>query len=289
MITSAKVAAAVIVHLPESRMANPRQLSRQIVKDLWGHRYLAWEMFRRDLVSQQRQSFFGLLFLLLPVLVTVGWAVLFREAKIINAGDVPMPYPFFVLLGMLIWSCFTEAIDAPISGLVSERWLISKSNVSAEVVTLSKLLQVVFNLLVKAVVVAVAAACYGLPPKLTVLLAPLALGFVIALGAGIGLILAPINLLYRDVSRAVPVVMTFWFFLTPILFLTADPGPVAFIMNQLNPMTPLLATARDLAFGGIDAPSFGFVAMAAASLLVLFGGLMFSRIATPIVIDRANA
>ena len=52
-----------------------------------------------------------------PALTTAAWPILFRDAHLINVGTVHMPYPFFVLCGMMLWAAFLESMDAPSSGV----------------------------------------------------------------------------------------------------------------------------------------------------------------------------
>lgn len=279
----------IVILEPDSKLRQPRALAAKMVAELQVSRHLALEMFRRDLTSQIRQSFMGIFQVFVPSLVTTGWAVLFRQASIINVGEIELPYPFYVLLGMMIWSTFTEAIDAPISGLLSEQGLISKSNTPPETVAIARLLMVSFNLLLKLVVIAAVAVCYGIAPRWSVVLVPFGLGAVMACGAGIGLILSPINMLYRDIARTLPVVLTLMFFLTPILFVLPKESIAAFIMLHLNPVTSLLIATRDVAFSGPQVFDIGFASSVGISILVFCLGLVFHRVATPIVIDRGNA
>jgi len=260
-----------------------------LFRELRASREVIWEMLKRDLRSQYRQSFLGVFLSVLPALATTGWAVLFRNANLINAGDVKIPYPFYVLCGMMIWAAFLESIDAPIGGLLSEQGLISKANVPPEAVIAAKLGQVFVNFFVKSLVVAVAAVWYQIHIPGTVVLVPLAMLCVVSLGCAIGLLLAPINFLYRDISKAVPVVTTFWFFLTPIIFTSPNEGLASLLVRKLNPVTPLLVTVRDLTFRGYLSMRTEFELAAAFTFLLLIVGITFHRVAMPIVLDRTNS
>jgi lipopolysaccharide transport system permease protein len=278
----------ITFHTAEVRLGNPRELLLGLFTDIARSRHISWEMMKRDLKSQYRTSILGVLIPLLPALTTAAWAILFRDAHLINVGAVNMPYPFFVLCGMMLWAAFLESMDAPISGVLAEQSLLSKADVPAESVTLARLGLVFFNFGVKCIVIVAAAIFYRVHVPWTIVLAPFGFVLIVALGAAIGLILAPINLLYTDVARAIPVVTTFWFFTTPIIFTTPSQGWAAVIMRDLNPVTPLLTTTRELAFGsGLSMPA-GLEITSALTLCLLAIGLVFHRIAMPIVIDRAN-
>jgi lipopolysaccharide transport system permease protein len=277
------------VHTADMRLRQPGDLLFNLGRDVVRSRYIAWEMMKRDLINQYRTSVLGALIPLLPALTTAAWAILFRDAHIINVASVSMPYPFFVLCGMMLWAAFLESIDAPISGVQAEQSLLSKADVPPEAVTVSRVGHVLVNFCVKAIVVAAAALAYRVRISWTILMAPFGLLMIVALGTAIGLILAPINLLYKDVSKALPVITTFWFFATPIIFTSPNQGWVAMVMNRLNPMTPLLNTTRELAFGGGLSMVTGLEVSVVLTLCLFIVAALFHRIAMPIVIDRANA
>jgi len=279
----------ITIHTAERRLSSPRDLVGGFFSDLKRSRHVAWEMAKRDLKGQYRTSVLGLLIPLLPALTTACWAILFRDAHIINVGNVHMPYAFYVLVGMMLWASFLESIDAPISGVQMEQGLLSKAAVPPEAITLSRLGQICFNFGIKAIIIMLAALAYRVHVNWTIVFAPLGLLAMMMLGAAVGLILAPINLLYMDVAKALPVITTFWFFTTPIVFTSPSKGWAAIIMTHLNPVTALLTTTRELAFGhGLSMLRPLEISITFTVCLFAFA-LVFHRIAMPIVIDRANA
>jgi len=279
----------VVVHTPARPFANPWGLLRELASDIVDSRHVAWEMMVRDLRSQYRTSIAGVLMPLLPALTTALWAILFRDAHIITIGTIDMPYPFFVLCGMMLWAVFLESMDAPIGGVQTEQGLLSKANIPVEAITMARLGQVLVNFGIKTILIVIAALVYRVHVPWTIVLAPLGVVLIVFLGAAIGLILAPLNLLYTDIDKALPIFTTFWFFTTPIIFTAPSAGWAAFLMNHVNPMTPLLTTTRELAFGGVLTMPAGFAAASMVTLCLLLAAAIFHRIAMPIVLDRANA
>lgn len=144
-----------------------------------------------------------------------------------------------------------------------------------------------FNLSVKAL--AVAAIFYRIHVPWTAAVAPLGVALIVALGAGIGLILAPLKFLYRDISRALPVITTFWLFLTPIIFVSPCQGIASVIIDKINPVTQTLKATRDLIFPGSGGTREGLIAASIIALTLLFAAFVFHRVAMPVVLDRANS
>jgi lipopolysaccharide transport system permease protein len=279
----------ITTHTPEMQLRNPIELVTGLFTDLIRSRHIAWEMLKRDLKAQYRTSVLGLLIPLLPAITTAAWAILFRDAHIINVGAVNMPYAFYVLFGMMLWAAFLEAMEAPISGVQQEQALLSKADVPAEAITAARLGQVFVNFGIKSLLIAACAVGYHVHVAWTIFMAPLGLVLMVMLGASVGLILAPFNMLYMDIAKALPVVTTFWFFFTPVIFTSPSKGLAGFIMTRLNPVTPLLTTTRELAFGHGLSMSSMLQRTSIITVCVFFVALLFHRIAMPIVIDRANA
>ena len=63
---------------------------------------------------------------------------------------------------------------------------------------------------------------------------------------GISLFIATINLFFRDMARLVPILMTFLFFLTPIIYsFDMIPDKYKYLVS-LNPVAPLMVSWRNL-------------------------------------------
>jgi lipopolysaccharide transport system permease protein len=110
---------------------------------------------------------------------------------------------------------------------------------------------------------------------------------LVCLGAAAGLILAPLGALYQDVAKSLPIVTSVWFFVTPVVYPVPPPGPFGTLV-QLNPVTPLLVTARELASGSAPTMLAAFLAVAALALALLAAGWLVYRVSMPIVLERAR-
>jgi lipopolysaccharide transport system permease protein len=276
------------VYTAEAELRRPGRLVQHMLTDLLAARGVAAAMIRRNLAAQYRQSIAGFLLAFCPALVAAAWSTLVQHARIVDVESLGVPYPAFVLVSMMLWTTFVEALQGPIEGLNHELYVLARARIPAEAVILAKLGEVGFNFAVKSLLIAGGLVWYGVPVGASILLAPAAVACLVALGTGIGLILAPLNILYQDVSKALGALTTAWFFLTPVLLPMPADGTAALFVN-LNPVTPLLAAARELiCLGGVDHPG-AFAAAAGIALALLGIGWVFFRAALPVVIDRTNA
>jgi lipopolysaccharide transport system permease protein len=244
-------------------------------------------MARRDIRNQHRQSLLGAAGVVLPVLVITGAAIGFRRAGILAVDGLAIPYSLFVLSGVILWTAFVEALHAPIQGLLAEQRVLARTSAPAEGVILAKLGQVLFHAVLRLVILAGAVVWYDIPVPGTVILAPFGLFGLIAFGASCGLVLAPVNLIYRDISRMLVAITTVWFFLSPVYFPSPAEGVLGIAM-RLNPVTPLLADTRALALTGhIADPVYGLFAVLMTGVLLIAGWIWF-RVSLPIALERGG-
>jgi lipopolysaccharide transport system permease protein len=111
---------------------------------------------------------------------------------------------------------------------------------------------------------------------------------LILVGTAIGLLITPVGMLYTDVGRAVPLLMQFLMYLTPVVFPMPKEGWAATLF-QINPLTPLILTARDW-LTGLSPEYLGyFVAVNAVAFVLLMLVWVAYRLAMPILIERMSA
>jgi lipopolysaccharide transport system permease protein len=210
-----------------------------------------------------------------------------NRARIVSVAQTPLPYPVYVVLGMTLWQTFLDALNGPVAALAAEKNLVTKFNVAPEAIILSKLGEALFNCTVRSLLTAVLFAWYGVGVGPTLLLAPAGVASLVVLGASMGLLLAPMSALYQDVAKSLPIISSFWFFLTPIIYPVPTHGAFARIV-RLNPVTPLLAATRELVTGEpLSAPAAA-VATAGLALATLGAGWLVYRVSMPIVLERSR-
>lgn len=246
---------------------------------------LALRRLRHDLAARYLTSRLGIPLAFVPALVVTLWATLAYQARIITVGALAIPYPAWVLVSVVLWQVFVEALGTQVDGLAAERQLLAKVDLSAEALILSRLGEALFQLTLKLVLVAVVMALFRVALPLTALLLPLLALPLAALGTACGLWFAPLASLHPDLGRALPAVTTVGFFLTPVVFPVPAAGVLRFLVLT-NPVTPLLGLARDLAVAGVPSHPMGALGAAALTLLILPTGWFFYRLALPYVLAR---
>ena len=278
----------IIVYTPESRLRHPVVLFREMGRDLLASRELAWRLLIRDIKAQYRQSFLGIFWAFLPPIVTAVALLVAKDVGAINVGETAIPYPAYVMFSMALWQTFVEALNGPVAAVGAAKPMLAKINFPKEALILAKLGEVFFNFGIKLILIVALFVWFRIPVSGMVILAPVALIHLVGLGTGIGLWLSPLGALYQDIGRAIPLVMTPWLLLTPVIYPPPRTGWFSVLVNW-NPVTPLLVTVRDLATVGRVSEPAGFWWASGLMVVLLLSGWLFYRLAMPFIVERMSS
>lgn len=273
------------VYSPEPLLGHPVTLIKNIGKDLMAGRELAWRLFIRDLSAQYRQTYLGYVWAFLPPLVASLTFIFLNSQGILNIDTGGIPYPAFAMMGTLLWQVFVDAIMCPPTALTLAKPMLTKINFPREAILMGGLYMVIFNFLIRLLLVAAVMLWWGIAPSLTVLFFPVAMAVLLMTGFCIGLAITPIAGLYGDVTRAIPMITGFWMLLTPVVYPSRTEG-LAGILATWNPVAPVITTARESLSGVGFSQLATFGVVACIALLVTFIGLVGFRITMPHLIAR---
>lgn len=277
-----------VVYTPESRIRHPLILFKEMWRDLLASRELAWRLLVRDISAQYRQSLLGLLWAFFPPIITALGLVVAKNAGAVNIGITDIPYPAYVMFSMSLWQTFVEALNGPLAAVGGARSMLAKINFPKEAIILAKLGEVFFNFGIKLILIFGLFLWFHIPVTWSVFLAPVALIHLIILGTAIGLLLAPLGALYGDVGRVIPLIVTPWMLLTPVIFPVPKQGWFSVVVSW-NPVTPLLVTVRDLAISGVVSNPTGFWLVSGLSFVLLFVAWILYRLSMPFIVERMSS
>jgi len=259
---------------------------RMMFNDLVNNRQLIWLLILRDISVRYRQSVLGYLWAVIPQVVTVAVFAFLNASRVLPIGGTRIAYLAYAVWGISVWQLFSGCVSACTTSLVSGGALVTKVNFPRETLVIAALGQPNFDFLVRLVPVIVVFLWYGVTPSWTIVFLPLVLLPVILLALGFGFILAIANLVVRDTSNALGMVLSVGMFLTPVLY----PPPVRwpfFFVNLLNPLSPLLTASQDLIAEGFLTRPEMFAAASVLSLALALGGWRTFRVTIPRVAGYA--
>jgi lipopolysaccharide transport system permease protein len=277
-----------VIYTPESRIRHPVRLLREMGRDLLASRELAWRLLVRDISAQYRQSLLGVLWAFFPPVITALGLVVAKNAGAVNIGVTDIPYPAYVMFGMSLWQTFVDALMGPLAAVGAARPMLAKINFPKEAIILAKLGEVFFNFGIKLILILGLFVWFKIPVTWGAILSLVAVIHLVVLGTGIGLLLAPFGALYGDVGRVIPLAVTPWLLLTPVIYPIPKQGWFSTVVSW-NPVTPLLVTARDLATTGVVADPTGFWLVSGLSFGLLFVAWVLYRLSMPFIVERMSS
>jgi lipopolysaccharide transport system permease protein len=277
----------VRVYTPDSPIRRPRRFLAQIVSDFRSSRTLAWRLFVRDVSALYRQTALGYVGAVLPALVTSLVWILLNSSSYIDIKTGSIPYPVFVLTGTMFWQLFVDSMNAPLKQLSGNRSMLNRVNFPTEALLLSGFAQVLFAFAIRSVVLAAGIAIYRVPIEWTTVLLVFPVLAIIAIGTAVGVFLAPLGLLYKDVEQGLLMIVGPLMFLTPVVY--PPPGGSIGRVMHFNPLTPSFTVIRDLLYGNAGQSVVSFVLVGVASVIAAGVAWVVYRLALPILVERFDA
>lgn len=288
MARSYKKAQFERIYTPESRLTHPTVLLKEMARDVVVSWPLTWRLFVRDIRSQYRQSFLGLLWAVIPAASTALAFTFASQSAVIQVSDTDIPYPAYVFFNIILWQTFTDSLNAPIEAVAGARRMLVKVNFPKEAIVLASLMETLMNFFIKLFLAFVMFALFRVAVSWNIIFSPIAAMSLVTFGAAVGMILAPFNVLYRDISKAIPIVFSIWVFFTPVVYPIPESGLFSIIVRA-NPVTPLLASTRELATTGVITEPLYFGVVSLLSIVAFFFSWIIYRLAMPIVVERLGS
>ena len=275
----------VTVYSPESPLSNPKKLVAEIFTDLWKSRELIQILFFRDLKAQFRQSYFGYLWLIMPPLMTTLVWLFLNSQKVVTVPDTGMPYAIFVIVGTVFWQSFAAALESPLKAFNAGKPVFMKLKVPPEAFIVAGSARVAFDFAISLLLLIPVFITYRITPSWTLVLLPIAILCLYLLGTAIGLMLLPIGALYQDIGRAISVFMRFAMYLSPVVFPIPQEG-FARTVILINPVTPILETARAWLVTGPTDSVWGMLMWLPVTLVLCLIGFVVLRVVMPHLVAR---
>lgn len=221
-------------------------------------------------------SFLGYLWSVLDPLVmaVIYWFVF---TQIVDRAIGAEPYIVYLLAGLLPWTWFNGAVGDSTRAFIKDAKLVRSTRLPRSVwvarIVLSKGVEFVLAI----PVVAIFAIVYGAQLTWGVLWLPLAIVLQAVLTLGLGLIIAPLVVFFRDLERAVKLILRFLFYASPIIYGLADLPDGLDVWAAFNPLAGIISLYRASFFPEEVEPRAVIVAAAMSLLALGAGALVFRR------------
>jgi homopolymeric O-antigen transport system permease protein len=244
--------------------------------ELWHHRELLYFITKRELQIRYKQSLFGAAWAILQPLAYAGLFTLIfgRVAGLSSQG---VPYAVFALAALVPWGFASQTVTQSAASLVGDANLLTKVYFPRLVVPAGKMLSLLVDLVLALCVLSLFVVGYGVRPSAGLALVPAFLLLAAVTAGALGAMLGALNVKYRDVAVAVPLIVQLWFFATPVIYPGTYIKGAWHYVYAINPMVSVIEGVR-WGFLSTPAPEGLSVAISTASALVLLVvGLVYFR------------
>ncbi len=237
-------------------------------KVLWKYRGLLYSLLLRGIKVRYKQTVIGIAWAVLQPLATmVVFTIVFSKFARVPTGNIP--YPLFTYCALVPWPLFATSISFASQSVVSNEALIKKIYFPREILPTSAVLGALPDFAISFTILLIMMLFYKMPPNINILFVFVLLLVQIVFTLGLSFFLSAINVYYRDVQYALPMVVQLWMFLSPVAYpTTAVPEQFRFLY-MLNPMAGIIQGYRDVLLNGVP-PSLRYLGIAASLSIILF-------------------
>ncbi len=203
----------------------------------------------REIKARYKQSFLGFFWIVLnPFFQMVIMSFVF--SKIMKITNLGVPYPLFIYAGLLPWLFMVNSLTSSMNVFISDASLIKKIYFPREILVISTMLAKTFDLILSLVIFFLLMIFFKVKITFFVFLFIPIFLIQFLFVYSLGLILSALNLYYRDIQYLFNLVVTLWFYLTPVIY-AVDFFPQQYrIIFQLNPMAVFINGYRQVLLGG---------------------------------------
>lgn len=243
----------------------------EIFKNILKSRELIYVLYKRDLLSGYKKSFFGWIWIFIaPIIGIISWVIM-NATGILNPGDVGIPYPAFVLLSSSIWGLFMGFYGSASATLGAGSEFIMQVKYPHEALLVKQTAVHVTNFLLTFLVTIIVLLVFGVVPSWGILLFPVLVLPLFFLGAAIGLGISVTSIVAPDFSGIFGILFGFVFYITPIIYSAETDSELLNTVIRLNPLTYLIGGVRDMIIYGTieDLGAFLFYSVISFILFLL--------------------
>lgn len=244
---------------------------------LWRYYWdLVTTLVWREVRLRYRRSVLGIIWSMInPLLILVILSFVFQKVVPLNIAN----YPAYVFCGLISWNWFSACITSANNIILNNADLVKKPHFATETLVLISVGANMVNYLLTLPILFGLMLIDNIHLSWSLLFLPLIIALQFVFTTGIGMILAALNVYFRDTEHLATVALLLWFYITPIFYQSEGvPPEYAWVFN-INPMAQLVKSYRQVTLGGSlpDAAGLGWTVLLTV-VVGLIGYFIFRNI-----------
>ena len=252
-----------------------------LIRSLWVYRGFILGSVKREFQNKYQNSMLGALWNILnPLAMIVVYTVIFTQvmrAKLPGV-DSSFGYSIYLCAGLLTWGLFAEITIRSQNIFLDNANLLKKISFPRLCLPVMVILNALLNFAIVFGLFTVFLVVSGSFPGWAYLAVLPLLTLIIIFAVGLGMVLGVLNVFFRDIGQAFGIFISFWFWLTPIVYPITILPKVGQDLMMYNPLAPLLGAVQNVLVQGLW-PNWTDLIFSAVLGLILcvFGWRLFKR------------
>lgn len=245
-------------------------------KEIWAYREVLYFMTWRDVKVRYKQTAIGVFWAILqPALTTLIFAIVFSQVAHFDSSGVP--YPLFVLSGMLIWLFIYNSITFAANSLVGNANLVTKTYFPRLIVPLAAVFAGLIDLVLGLLILLGLMFYYSTAISIQILFAPFFMFLAVLLTLSFAILFSALNVRFRDVKFALPFFLQVWLFISPVFYPSGILSEKVRFIFSFNPLTGILNGFRASLFGDNFDQTAICISVAATLVLIFVALFVFKQ------------
>ena len=247
------------------------------LKSLWQYRELLYFLTWRDVKVRYKQTVLGAAWAIIqPLLTMLLFTLVFNRLAGLDTGSVP--YPLFAYTGLLIWTFFSNAVTNSTSSLINNTNLITKVYFPRAFIPAAAVGAGLVDFAIAGLILVGLIVYYGVAPTWNLALLPLFLLLAVMLALAVGMLISALTVKYRDLRHALPFLIQFWMFASPVIYPSSVVPEAWRPLMALNPLAGIIEGFRAALLGGNFDRTATTLAVLMTFALLAFSFYHFRRI-----------
>jgi len=238
------------------------------LRELYQYRALLWSLTLRELKARYRGSVLGFLWTFLnPTLLMVAYALVFG----VFMKNETKNYVFFLFIGLLPWTFFSSSVGMGASAISDRRDLLTKVRFPPQVLPATVILTNLCNYLLSLPLMFALGIYFGTLPSWHIVAYPLILAIQILFTLALVYFVSAVNVAFRDLQHILSNILTFWFFVTPVLYAASSiPPRFREVIMLVNPMAAVMISYQAVFYDHRLPPAGPLILVAVESVVFLW-------------------
>ncbi|MEO8148431.1 MAG: ABC transporter permease [Bacteroidia bacterium] len=266
----------------QKTIITPDSVDSNYWKDLWNYRGLFYFLAWRDVLVRYKQTTIGIAWSVIRPLLTIG--VFWFIGWMFGIPDQGVPRILLVTAATLPWQFFSTSFSEAANSLIANSNLLTKVYFPRMIVPASTIIVSLIDFFISFIILIVMMIALQFAPTINIIFLPLFFLLALIASSGAGLLIAALNVKYRDFRYVIPFVVQFGLYISPVAFSSSDiynsvkiPQFIKFIY-ALNPMVGVIDGFRWCLLGSnIQIYFSGFIISVVISFIILFTGVWYFR------------